>query len=497
MRIRFLDLKNTTINFYYVAKMMGVLLVVLGLSLIPAFVVSQIYGEDKEGACFLITLIPCIVFGIVIMRMFKKNVKMKSRDGYIIVALSWIVASVIGAVPLYISGTIPSVFDAFFEVCSGFSTTGASILTEIEGLPKSMLFWRSFTHWLGGMGIIVFAAALLPSIGIGGQIAASAETPGPVLTKTSSKFADTARDLYSLYIMFTLAETVLLMLGGLNLYDALVHSFGTVGTGGFSTYNNSIAHFTSPYVQWVIIVFMFLCGVNFNLFFILFRGRIREVLKDEELRLYISIILGVIICSVVCLMVNDNYDSLEKCIRDVTFQTVSLITTTGYVTADFDLWPTFCKMLVLLLMLTGACSSSTGGGVKIIRVLVAIKFVKRGFFMKLHPKRVSDFTINGRGVSQSVITNIVNFIFLFIAVLFAGTLLISFENFDIVTNVTAVLTCLGNVGPGFNMVGPTMNFSIFSDFSKFVLSLLMIAGRLELFTFFMMFSRRYWNSNRV
>lgn len=497
MRINFNNKGGITVNFYCVTKMMGVLLIVLGLSLIPAFAVGLIYGENREAFCFLVTLIPCIVAGFAITKIFSREVKTKARDGYIIVAFAWLFASIIGAVPLCISGTIPNPFDAFFEVCSGFSTTGASILTVIEGLPKSMLFWRSFTHWLGGMGIIVLATALLPSIGISGQIVASAETPGPTLTKISARFSDNSRNLYVLYIIFTVAETFFLKLGGMSFYDSLVHSFSTVGTGGFSTYNNSIAHFTSPYIQWVIIIFMFLCGVNFNLFFLLVRGKVRDFFKDEEFRLYFFLILGAIVLMVMNLMTQGNYTNLGKCIRDSAFQTVSVITTTGFMTADFDLWPAFCKTLILLIMITGACSSSTGGGIKIIRILVAIKFVKRGFFMKLHPKRVAEFSINKRGVSQSVITNIVNFIFFYILILFAGTLVISFEGFDIVTCFSSVLTCLSNVGPGFNLVGPTMNFSIFSDFSKTVLGLLMIAGRLELFTFFMLFSRKYWNSNRV
>lgn len=489
---------RTTLNYRAIVKMMGVLLVVIGLCFSLPIVVALIYGEYFEAKCFAAVMIPSLLAGVILFKVFNPaDLKTKARDGYIIVTLCWLVASFIGALPLFISGAIPKLVDAFFEICSGFSTTGASIIPNVELMPKSVLIWRSFTHWLGGMGIIVFAAALIPSIGIGGQVVASAETPGPVLTKISARFSDTAKNLYTIYVVFTLVEMVLLMLGGMNLFDSAIHSFGTAGTGGFSDYANSVGHFTSPYIQWVIIIFMILCGINFNLYFYILKGKVKDFFKDEELRLYLGVIATFTILITINLMTQGDYVNPIKCFRDSAFQVSSIITTTGYATADYDVWPTFSKILIMLIMISGACSSSTGGGVKFIRILVAIKFVKRGFFMKLHPNRVGDITVDGRGVSQSVITNIVNFIFFYVAVLMAGTLIISFDGNDIVTNFSAVLTCLSNVGPGFNLVGPTMNFSLFSDFSTFVLSLLMIAGRLELFTFFMIFSRHYWNSNRV
>ncbi len=488
-----------TVNFNGVVRMMGILLIVLACCFLPSLIVAMIYGESESFRSFVLTAVPCILIGAILKKITRPSLAdLKARDGYLIAALGWMIASLVGAVPFVISGAIPSYVDAFFETCSGFSTTGSTILADIEPLPRSMLFWRSFTHWIGGMGIIVFIAAVLPSMGIGGQLAASAETPGPTLDKLSSRYSDTAKKLYLLYTFFTLTQTLLLVLGGMSLYDSLLHTFGTVGTGGFSAYNASISHFTNPYIHWVITVFMMLCGINFNLYFLLGKKNgIKSFFRDPELKLYLLIIFGASLLIAINLMTTGTYDSLSDCIRDSTFQVTSIITTTGYMTADYDLWPTFSKMLIFMVLLTGACSSSTGGGVKIIRILVSLKMVRRGFSLKLHPNRVVTITVGGKEVPQEVATNIANFVFCYILTAFCGFLLVSFNNLDLVTTVSSVLTCLGNAGPGFGLVGPALNFSILSDFSKLVLSLLMIAGRLELFTFFMLFSPRYWNSNKA
>ena len=505
---------KSDLNYHSIARMMGVLFLVLGLAFVPSLIVALIYGESFEAKCFLACLVPCFIAGLVLIRAFPPDdIKTRARDVYLIVTLCWLVSSVVGAIPLILAGTLRNPFDAFFEICSGFSTTGASVLNDIEGQARSILFWRSFTHWLGGMGIIVFMAALLPSMGIGVQMIAGAETPGPTMTKLKAKFSDTAKDLYGLYIIFTIVEIVLLIIGGLSLYDAAVHTFGTVGTGGFSNYSDSVGHFQSPFVQWVIIIFMLLCGINFNLYFLIPKKKIKEFFSDEELRWY----LGIIACASILISITlfvykggiqghepgaENMGlppgiGAEELIRSSVFHVVSVITTTGFATTNYDLWPTFCKMLILILTISGACSSSTGGGVKVIRLMTAVKFVRRGFYQKLHPNRVLNLTINKKKVPQQVATDIIYFIFLYIAVLVIGTVLISFDGFDITTNFTAALTCLSNVGPGLNAVGPAMNFSGYSDFSTFILSLLMIAGRLELFTFVMLFSPHFWNSNRV
>ena len=487
-----------TVNFNSVIRMMGMLLLVLGVAFLPAFVVALIYHEGTAAKSFLTTMLPCFLLGFILIKTFRPSlIRPKARDGFLIVSLCWLTASLIGAVPLWISGSVSDYIDAFFEICSGFSTTGSSILTDIESLPKSILFWRSFTHWLGGMGIIVFAMALLPSIGVGGQLIASAETPGPSLDKIAPRFSDTAKNLYLIYLLFTAVETLLLLFGGLSFFDALVHTFGTVGTGGFSSYNSSVAQFTSPYVQWVIIIFMVLCGINFNLYFIMMKHGIKRVFRESELCIYLLLIGVVTAFIVINLLTSGTYQNVGDCIRDSAFQVTSIITTTGYATADYDIWPTFSRMLIFLLMLTGACSSSTGGGVKIIRILVSLKLIRRGVSLKLHPSRVITVTLNKREIPTDMATGIANFVFFYIFVVFTGSLLISLNGFDLMTTISSVLTCVGNVGPGFNLIGPSMNFSMFNDFSKMILSLLMIAGRLELFTFFMLLSPHYWNSNKA
>ncbi|MEG1067561.1 MAG: TrkH family potassium uptake protein [Anaerovoracaceae bacterium] len=487
-----------SVNFNGVIRIMGILFIIMGLAFLPSLLVAIIYGEWLSLRCFLWTIIPCFIIGTLLVIKFHPSlIKPKVRDGFLIVSMSWLAASIIGAVPLVLSGSIPNPFDAFFEMCSGFSTTGSTILTDIESLPKSMLFWRSFTHWLGGMGIIVFLMALMPALGIGGQLIASAETPGPTLDKLTPRFSDTAKNLYLLYLLFTVVETILLMFGGMTLYDALVQTFGTVGTGGFSNYGDSIAHFNSPYIEWVIIVFMLMCGVNFNIYFIAIKQSIKRALKDSELRLYLSIVVATSALIAINIYASNMYGTFSESVRAATFQISSIVTTTGYATADYDLWPTFSRMLIMLVMLTGACSSSTGGGVKMIRVLVALKLVRRGVSLKIHPRRIVSVNVNGKPLPSDTTTNIANFIFMYIFVIFVGSFIISFNGFDMLTSISSVITCVGNIGPGFNLVGPVMNFSIFSNFSKLVLSFLMIAGRLELFTFFMLFSRHYWDSNRA
>lgn len=487
-----------SINLKGIFRVIGFLMVIMSIVMIPSLLVAIIYGESTSTWSFLVTIIPSFIIGYLISKKFKvDNFKPKLRDGYLIVSLCWFIASIIGAVPFVLSGAIPNPVNAFFETCSGFSTTGSSILTDVEALPKAMLFWRSFTHWLGGMGILVFLMALLPTLGIGGQIIASAETPGPTLDKLTPRFSDTARNLYLVYLMFTVVETILLCLGGMNLYDSLIHTFGTVGTGGFSNYGASVGHFESPYIHWVITIFMALCGINFNLYFVFAKKGIRKMLEDPELKLYLGLIGATTLVIAINIYMEGFYKTGFESLTASAFQVSSIITTTGYATANFDLWPTFSKMVLFLIMLTGACSSSTGGGVKIIRILVALKLVKRGISRRIHPSRVVTVNLNGKALSTDTVTNIANFILIYIMVVFLGSLVVAIDGFDLITNITAVIVCVGNIGPGFNLVGPAMNFDLFSDFTTFILSLLMIAGRLEIFTVLMLFSPYYWDSNKA
>lgn len=480
-----------------VVRMESILLIVLALSLVIPLILAVAYGEESSQLGFAITFAIAGLLGLAGKSFIKpSDKKLRFRDGFLVVSLAWILSSLFGALPFIISGAIPYFPDAFFETASGFTTTGASILTEIESLPKSILFWRSFTHWLGGMGIIVIVMALLPMFGISGQIAANAETPGPTKDKVTAKFSDTARGLYTIYACFTLAETALLMVGGMNLYDALVHSFATMGTGGFSTYNNSIAHFSSPYIQIVIIIFMLIAGVNFNLYFLAKRRGIKSIFKDEEARFYL-LVIG--IASALVFLANAltvGSQNIGRTLLNGVFQVVSITTTTGFVTDNYDLWPIFSRMVIMTLFFIGGCSSSTGGGVKCVRVLLLFKLIKRNISMKIHPNRIYKITLNEVEVTTEVLNKIVGFICLFIAALMGGSLLVSVDNFDFMTTFSAVATCIGNIGPGFNDVGPVYNFSIFSGFAKIVLSFLMVAGRLELYTIFVLFSRNYWMPNR-
>ncbi len=481
-----------------ILRMVGIYFIIMGFAFFPSIIVAIINNENDSIFAFLIVAIPCLIAGLLIIKIFRPSLsKLKVRDGFLVVSLGWVLCSIIGAFPFVISQSIPSFVDAFFETASGFSTTGASILNDIESLSKSMLFWRSFTHWLGGMGIIVLLMALLPSLGIGGQNIAISETPGPTLDKLTPRFADTAKNLYLVYILITVAETILLYLGGLSLYDSLIHTFGTVGTGGFSSYGASVGHFTSPYVQWVITIFMVICGINFNLYFILFKNGPKRVFKDSEFRLYIGVLVIATVLITLNLYFTNTYETVEESMRLSAFQSASITTTTGYATANFDLWPTFSKMILFLLMLTGASSSSTGGGTKMIRILVALKMIKRNVSLKIHPNRIAPITINGNVLPSDIVTNISNFILTYIFVILGGTLIVALDGYDMITSLTATIACIGNIGPGFNLVGPAMNFDFFSDFTKFVLSIMMIAGRLEVFTFLVLFSPKYWNPNKA
>lgn len=485
------------LNYPLIAKITSAILVLIGISMVPSMAVSVIYGESDVALSFLKCIVPMVLTGTFLMRKIRPYTRtLRVRDGFLIVALCWFLAPILGSLPFLLSGSMTSFVDAFFETASGFTTTGSSILTDIESLPKGILFWRSFTHWLGGMGILVFFIALLPSLGIGGQKIINAETTGPVKDKLTPKISDSAKLLYTIYLGMTILEVILLLFGGMNLYDALVHTFGTVGTGGLSSYNTSIGHFDSTYIDMVIAVFMMLAGINFNLFYHLFSGKSKEFFSDYELRGYL-VILGIATSLIaVNLLSTGTYAAAGDALRDSFFQSTSIITTTGYSTTNFDLWPTFSKMVLFILMFVGGCSSSTGGGLKVIRVLLLFKLVRRGMYRRLHPRAVVPLKLGGRALPSEVISGVSSFAFLYIGLLFVGTILLSMENLDLVSTFTAVIASLGNIGPGFDLVGPAMNYSLFSDPAKILLSILMIIGRLELFTVVLLLTPTFWNPDR-
>ncbi|HYE67549.1 MAG TPA: TrkH family potassium uptake protein [Anaerovoracaceae bacterium] len=485
------------LNYRAIVKLSGIIIDLLAGLMLPSLLVSVIYEEEEAISSFIYTILPMFVIGSIIIITVKADFNhLRIRDGFVIVALCWILGSFLGAIPFVLSGYIPNFIDAFFETASGFTTTGSTILTDIEILPKGLLFWRSFTHWIGGMGIIVFAIALLPMLGISGQRIAKAETTGPTFGKLTPKLTESAKILYTIYIGLTILEVVLLMLGGMDLYDSLIHTFGSVGTGGFSNYNASIAHFNSLYIEVVIMVFMILAGTNFTLYYYALRGHWREFFSDSELRCYLLILSGATLLIALNLWLSGTSDSIGQSLRFSAFQSASIMTTTGFGSTDFDLWPTFSKMTLFILMFIGGSSSSTAGGMKVIRILLLFKLIKRGIAVRLHPRAVISIKINEKPIPADTISAVANFFFLYVGIFFIGTLLLSLENYDLETTASAVAACLSNIGPGFNLVGPVLNFSLFSDASTFMLAILMLIGRLELFTIILLFTRQFWNPDK-
>lgn len=472
-------------------NILGKLIVGESVFLFLSYLVSISYGESDSFAFLISSLITFAVGGCsyILNRGVQKD--MGKREGYIIVSLVWVVFSLFGCLPYIISGSISSVTDAFFETMSGFTTTGSSILNNIEELPHGILFWRSLTQWLGGMGIIVMFLAILPTLGIGGRELFVAEVPGPAPDKLTPRIKETARKLWGLYILFTLVETILLMFGGMSLFDAANHSLTTLATGGYSTKQASIAFYTSPYIQYVIIFFMFVAGTNFTLSYAAVTGNFNKIHKDEEFRFYGGVVLLFTLLISIGLVVSSGL-GVEQSFRDALFQVISIITTTGYITSDYLLWTPFLSVLIFVLMFVGGSAGSTGGGVKIVRILLLFK---NSFFelkRLVHPNAIIPVRYNNRVVDQKTVTNILAF-FVFYVIIFAfAVILISLWESDILSALSAVATSLGNIGPGFGSVGPMENFSHYPDLAKWFLSFLMLMGRLELFTVLILFSPSFW-----
>lgn len=414
------------------------------------------------------------------------------REGYIIVSLSWIIISLFGAIPFIISGITHSYTDAFFETMSGFTTTGATIFSDVESIPKGILFWRSLTQWMGGMGIIVLSLAILPVLGIGGMQSFMTDIQGNVTDKLHPRIMQTAKRLGGIYVLLTLIQSILLMFGGLNLFDALCHAFGTMATGGFSTKNNSVAGF-SPYIQYIIIVFMFLAGTNFTLHHFLLKGQFIKVLANEEFRIY-SLLLFVAALIIGIALYNMVGIPAEKSFRDSLFQVVSIVTTTGYITTDYLLWPFFGWFLIFLLMFTGACSGSTGGGIKIVRILLLLKNSVLELKRLIHPQAVIPVRLNGKSVPQNIIFNVLAFFLIYIMIFAFGSLVMSFMGLEFESAIGSVAACLGNIGPGMGVVGPVLNYGPIPDAGKWLLTLIMLLGRLELLTVLILFSSTFWRS---
>ena len=477
---------NRRVVFYTIGQLIGVEAAVMMLPLC----VSLIYGEGSWKA-FLITIGIAIVLsalGLLLSR--PKNHVIYAKEGFATVALAWIIMSGIGALPFVISGEIPNYIDAFFETVSGFTTTGSSIVRDVESLSHGILFWRSFTHWLGGMGVLVFVMAILPSSSDRSIHLMRAEVPGPVVGKLVPKIKETAKILYLIYMVMTFIEVILLLCGGMPLFDSLVHSFGTAGTGGFGIKADSIGGYSS-YCQWVITIFMLLFGINFNLFYLCLIRRFKSVLKSEELWVYLGIILAA--ATIITVNIMPIYNSLSQSIRLSAFQVASIITTTGYATADFNTWPVLSKGILLILMFFGACAGSTGGGFKISRVVLLLKAVKRELHRLIHPRSRTTIKFEGKNVDEGTISGVECYLALYIICFVGIFLILCFEkSFDIETNFSAATSCFNNIGPGLGAVGPVSSFADYSAVSKIVLSVAMLLGRLELFPLIITLAPSTW-----
>ena len=468
------------------------------LLFVPPMTVSLLY---RDG-CFVSTVLPAAAMfatGWIGSRFKPKDRRSYAREGFVIVTVMWFMFSLFGALPFYLSDAVPSFVDAFFETVSGFTTTGASILTDVEALPPSLLFWRSLTHWVGGMGVLALAIAILPNAreeGADGNAAVhilKAETPGPTFGKLVTKLRRNVRILYLIYAGMTVIEIILLCFGGMSLFDSILHSFGTAGTGGFGIKNTSVGYYDSAYIDWVIGVFMLLFGVNFNIYYFLLTGKLIKILKSEELRWY----LGIVAVAVAGITVNilPRYESAFRALRDAFFQVSSLITTTGFVTTDYELWPTFSKVILVLLMFVGACASSTGGGLKVSRVIILIKTAFREIRQQINPREVRVIRCDNVTMPASVAYGVTSYFAIYMLIMLVSTLLVALDGCDFTTTFTSVVSCLNNIGPGLGMVGATGNYAHFSVFAKLILSFDMMAGRLELYPLLIALSPSIWKKN--
>lgn len=455
----------------------------------PSFVVGLIYREKSAWAIFA-TMLLCLVIGVPMVLLKRpKQAVFYAKDGFVSVGLSWVVLSVMGALPFVISGSIPHPVDALFETVSGFTTTGSSILSDVEALPKCMLFWRSFTHWVGGMGVLVFMLTILPMSGGYHMNLMRAESPGPSVERFVPTVKSTAKILYGIYICLSLLELLLLLVGKMPMFDALTLTFGTAGTGGFGIKNDSIGSYTT-YQQTVITIFMILFGVNFNVYFLFLLKKIRQGLKNEELRAYLGIILGAIL--LITVNIAGKFGNPFLAFHHAAFQVGSIITTTGYSTVDFDTWPTFSKTVLVLLMFIGASAGSTGGGIKVSRIVILAKSVKKELKQYLHPHSISKIKMDGKPVEHEVVRSINVFLIAYLLIYAVSMLIVSLDNFDFTTTFTSVAATINNIGPGLDLVGPAANFGILSVPSKLVLVFDMLAGRLEIFPLLLLFVPDTW-----
>lgn len=476
-------------NFSVVFNVLGRVLLCEGaLMALPMFI-GLYYGEYNSVTAFLMTIALCAVAGFLLCRIKTKNKVFYIKEGFVITSLSWIMISIFGAIPFYVTGTLTNPADALFETVSGFTTTGASVLADVEILSKSMLFWRSFTHWIGGMGVLVFLLMLTPVVGGSNANLMKAESPGPQVEKFVPKLQSTAKILYAIYICMTLIQFALLSASGMSFFDAAAITFGTAGTGGFGVLNDSVASYTSIQ-QTIIMIFMILFGINFSFYFLAMQHKMRKAFEFEEVHWYFIII--VISAAVITFNIYPMYKNAGRAIHTSLFQVASIITTTGFSSVDFDKWPQLSRTILVMLMFVGACAGSTGGGIKISRIVILFKTMCKEIHSFMHPQRIGKITLNKKPVAHETVRSINVFMVAYVAIFTVSILIISLDNFDFTTNFTAVATTLNDVGPGLSLVGPTENFAKFSVLSKFVLMFDMIAGRLEIFPLLLLLSPKTW-----
>ena len=479
-------------NRRLVINLLGAILLIEAAAMLPAFLIALGYGDGDAPA--LAKSMALLLAAGLPMRLLARPEKhdLRAREGFLCVALAWVLLSAFGALPFVFSGVIPNYINACFEAGSGFTTTGATKLTSFEGLPRGVMFWRSFTHWIGGMGVLVLTLALLPQMSGRTSHLVRAESPGPTLSKIVPKMGDTAKILYIMYFVLTMAEFGLLMLCGMDAYDAAIHAMGTAGTGGFSNYGASVGAFDSAAVDGVITVFMLLFGINFALFYRLLTGGWRDVVRCEELRWYLCIFV-VSTVFITCQLLPNYGGSALTSLRYASFQVASIMSTTGFATADFNLWPVATRMLILLLMFIGSCAGSTAGGMKVCRIGMLVKQGLRDVRHVFQPRKITVVRFEGKGVDEMILKQIAVFAFVYVAMVLLGGFLVSLEGlYDVETNLTAALTCVSNVGPGLGSVGPVENFAGYGPFATIILSLLMLAGRLELFPILALFHPAMW-----
>ena len=474
-------------NLKLVLKLVGrVMLVEAGAMVLP-LITALLYRESPMP--FVLTMLLLIGIGGV-LSCVKSGKQFFACEGFLAVGMIWLVTGFMGALPFHFSGTFPSFVDCLFETYSGFTTTGATILTEIESLPKGILLWRAFTHWLGGMGVLVLLTALLPSMGVRSHYLTQAESPGPVFSKLVPKQSQTSKILYSIYCVMTVAQIVILKLLGMPLYDSIIHAFSSAGTGGFSNRNASVGAYGDPVIEMVIAVFITLFSVNFSIYYLILCRRFKEVLESDELKFFLLMVTGATL--LIAFNVREIYDGPLECFRYAFFQVASIISTTGFSTADYCLWPRFSQMLLMLLLICGACAGSTGGGIKCSRIVIFMRSLRRDIRRIIHPRLVEVVKLDGKAVEEKTISEVSIFLTSYFFLALGGSLIVSLDNFTFGETFTAVLTCLSNVGPGVGAVGPTGNFQGFSALSKLVMSLLMVVGRLEILPILVLFSRRAW-----